>query len=129
MEDFSKNNEDTFVSKINEHKKITLELKKERDEVVKEIDELILNKQNTTSDVKKNKKIITKVNTSILDESNDDSDTSDDDDDDDDDDNSDDDKVTSKTKPIKKGKVVNKFTVNSSNKQKIINSDDSDDSE
>ena len=96
--------------------------------MVKEIEYLILIKQNATSNVKKDKKTITKVNTSILDESNDDSDTSDDDDDDDED-SDDSDNIISKTKPIKKGQVVNKFTVNSLNKQKIINNDDSDDSE
>ena len=112
MAHFSNNNDENFVAKISE-------LKKERNNVLKDI-ETTLTKQKETS--KKNK-IITKVNIPKLEDSNDDSDTSEEDSDDevDSDDDEEEEKVSSKKK------IVNKFTANSSNKKKINN--DSDESE
>ena len=112
MAHFSNNNDENIVAKINE-------LKKERNNVLKDI-ETTLTKQKETS--KKNK-IITKVNIPKLEDSNDDSDTSEEESQDevDSDDDEEEEKVSSKKK------IVNKFTANSSNKKKINN--DSDESE
>ena len=134
-----------FEAKINESNKVTQELEKKRDELLKEMahfsnnnDENIvakitelkkernsvlkdiettLTKQKETS--KKNKIITKVINIPKLEDSNDDSDTSEEDSDDEvDKDDEDEEKVSSKKK------IVNKFTANSSNKKKINNDSD-----
>jgi hypothetical protein len=116
MEDFSNNNDESVVSKINE-------IKKERNEVLKDI-EITLTKQKEIPNLKKNK-IITKVNTPKLEDSNDDSNTSEEEDSDDEEEEEEEEE---KERSNIKKKLVKKFTANSSNKKKIIDND-SDDSE
>lgn len=117
-----------IVAKIIEHEKVTTELENERDLYVKKMDTFLKNKNGTDEEtIFDTKSKLTKPNAKfnvpikLVDESDDDSDTSDDDSDESDND-------ATPVEPIKKGKILPKFTASSSNKKKNKKSD-SDESE
>ena len=118
-----------IVDKINEHQKVSHELEKERDELVKKMDSYFSARngsigENILESNSKLKKTITKFDVVIKPgDINDNSDTTDDSDDSDDsDDNSDDDSTP--LQPLKTNNLP-KFA-SSSSKKKIINSDSDD---